>query len=81
MNIEKAVIDYIGEEKYIFADLFGGTGVVAEHFAKKGYKVIVNDILYSNYIFYRTWIGNEKVDEEKIEKFIDYLLYGIIEKH
>lgn len=35
MNIEKAVIDYIGEEKYIFADLFGGTGVVAEHFAKK----------------------------------------------
>ena len=62
MNIEKAVIDYIGEEKYIFADLFGGTGVVAEHFAKKGYKVIVNDILYSNYIFYRTWIGNEKVD-------------------
>ncbi len=70
MNIEKAVIDYIGEEKYIFADLFGGTGVVAEHFAKKGYKVIVNDILYSNYIFYRTWIGNEKVDEEKIEKYI-----------
>ncbi|KTT86288.1 DNA adenine methylase [Mammaliicoccus sciuri] len=55
------------------ADIFAGTGVVADMFNKKGIKVIVNDILTSNYISYQTWFGNMDVDEEKIRLKIDEL--------
>ncbi|TGA83119.1 Dam family site-specific DNA-(adenine-N6)-methyltransferase [Staphylococcus petrasii] len=48
------------------ADIFGGTGVVADLFNKQGKKIIVNDILTSNYISYQTWFGNEEIDEKKI---------------
>ena len=30
-----------------FFDVFAGTGVVASYFADKGYKVVLNDNLYS----------------------------------
>lgn len=50
----------------IVADIFGGTGVVADMFNKQGKRVIVNDILTSNYISYQTWFGNELVDEKKL---------------
>lgn len=49
------------------ADVFAGTGVVADMFSKQGKKVIVNDILTSNYISYQTWFGNESIDEMKIQ--------------
>lgn len=52
------------------ADIFGGTGVVADQFNKQGKDIIVNDILYSNYLAYLTWFAHEKVDEEKIEGLI-----------
>lgn len=55
------------------ADVFGGTGVVADMFNKQGKQVIVNDILTSNYISYQTWLGNEPVDEEKIKSKITEL--------
>lgn len=55
------------------ADVFGGTGIVADMFNKQGKKVIVNDILTSNYISYQTWFGNESVDEEKIRERIHEL--------
>src|SRR5699024_1348785 len=37
------------------ADIFAGTGVVADLFNSQGKEVIVNDILYSNYVSYLTW--------------------------
>jgi len=52
------------------ADIFGGTGVVANLFNSQGKKVIVNDILYSNYISYLTWFGNELVDYGKVTNLI-----------
>lgn len=52
------------------ADVFAGTGVVADLFKRQGKKVIVNDILTSNYISYQTWFSNEKVDDKKIKKQI-----------
>lgn len=55
------------------ADIFGGTGIVADMFNKQGKKVIVNDILTSNYISYQTWFGNESVDKKKIQDKIDEL--------
>lgn len=57
----------------IVADIFGGTGVVANMFREQGRKIIVNDILYSNYISYLTWFGSEKVDYSKIEYLIEEL--------
>lgn len=52
-----------------FADLFAGTGVVAFLYQNK--KLIVNDILYSNYVCHQTWFGNEDFDVTKIHRFID----------
>jgi adenine-specific DNA-methyltransferase len=57
---------------HIFADMFAGTGVVAEHFMQKGKKIIVNDNLYSNYIFYTAWLSNLKYSKNKIKRYIDY---------
>ncbi|MFC6324058.1 Dam family site-specific DNA-(adenine-N6)-methyltransferase [Companilactobacillus baiquanensis] len=55
------------------ADIFGGTGVVADLFREKGKRIIVNDILTSNYISYQTWFGNEKVNKTKISNILKKL--------
>jgi len=55
------------------ADIFAGTGVVADLFNSQGKEVIVNDILYSNYVSYLTWFGNELVDYQKVTNLIQYL--------
>lgn len=55
------------------ADIFAGTGVVANLFNSQGKKFIVNDILYSNYVSYLTWFGNELVDYQKVTNLIQYL--------
>lgn len=52
------------------ADIFGGTGVVADRFNIDDKSIIVNDILYSNYLAYWTWFSNEPVNYEKIEELI-----------
>lgn len=51
-----------------FADLFAGTGSVASIFQNK--HLIVNDILYSNYVCHQTWFGTEKYSLQKICSFI-----------
>ena len=53
------------------ADIFGGTGVVADCFNDRETKIIVNDILYSNYISYFTWFSDEEVDWEKVHTIIN----------
>lgn len=55
-----------------FADLFSGTGVVGYFFAEKGFKTLVNDTLYSNFISYNAWMGNENFSEKKIDDTIDF---------
>lgn len=55
-----------------FFDVFAGTGVVANYFANKGYKTILNDNLYSNSIVYRAFLGKGEIDEIKIKKYVDY---------
>ena len=56
----------------IVADIFAGTGVVAYRFAQEGYRTILNDTLYSNYVVYKTIFSKENIDEEKIEKQLNY---------
>lgn len=55
------------------ADIFGGTGTVADLFRSRGKKIIVNDILYSNYTSFLTWFGNEEVNYSMIEEIIEEL--------
>lgn len=69
-QIQKVIFKYYGKEKCTIADIFGGTGIVAEHFLNQGYNVIVNDFLYSNYIAYETWISNNSIDIQKVTQYI-----------
>lgn len=55
------------------ADIFGGTGVVANLFRRQGKKIIINDLLYSNYISYQTWFGDQPVNYKYIKSLIAYL--------
>lgn len=57
----------------IIADIFGGTGVVADLFNRQGKQIIVNDILFSNFVSYVTWFGNDNVDLSKVKYEIDRL--------
>ncbi|MEI7818984.1 MAG: DNA adenine methylase [bacterium] len=52
-----------------FADIFAGTGAVANHFRDRS-KIIVNDILESNYHAYNAFFGNEKVRENRLKEYL-----------
>lgn len=52
------------------ADIFAGTGAVSSAFIDK--KLIVNDILYSNYICHIAWFSKQNFSVEKIEGYIKY---------
>lgn len=56
-----------------FADIFGGTGVVSYMFQQLNKKIIINDILESNFVCYNAWFGNQKVDINKIKLLLDEL--------
>ncbi|MDD3064080.1 MAG: DNA adenine methylase [Massilibacteroides sp.] len=43
-----------------FADIFAGTGVVADYFSSKS-NIILNDILESNYLSYLAFFGKDKI--------------------
>ncbi len=70
-NIEKVIKKHYKNYDFTLADVFAGTGVVGNYFANKGSKVIVNDILFSNYVAYNTWLSDGEYDINKIEKMID----------
>lgn len=55
------------------ADIFAGTGVVSNMFYQLNKKVIVNDILESNYICYNAWFGKQKVNIDKLNIIINEL--------
>ena len=65
----------MAEEKIEFkslGDVFSGTGVVAEYYLNKGKDVIVNDLLYSNYIIYKATLSNDSnYNLNKIEELLD----------
>lgn len=62
------------------ADIFGGTGVVANTFNEKGKKVIVNDLLISNYYSYETWFGYEEININKVRNIINELNNSNVKK-
>lgn len=64
-------IDSIFEKEKIefnsFADIFAGTGTVANHFHNRS-KIIVNDILDSNSHVYTAFFGKDKIRVEKLKE-------------
>ena len=55
----------------IFCDLFAGTGSVAKHFKKLGYKIISNDLLYFSYVLQKVYI--EQNEYPKFAKLLRHL--------
>ncbi|MGI9558130.1 MAG: DNA adenine methylase [Thermodesulfobacteriota bacterium] len=47
-------------KKGVFCDLFSGTGSVAKHFKKLGYKIISCDILFFSYVLQKVYIEQNK---------------------
>lgn len=70
-EIDLAIKPYFSNYDFVLADPFSGTGVVSNYFSQKGCKVIVNDLLYSNFVAYNTWLSNEPYDESKIAEIIN----------
>lgn len=54
----------------VFADIFAGTGVVADHFSNHA-DVIVNDILESNYQSYIAYFGEVEIREDYLKRKLD----------
>jgi adenine-specific DNA-methyltransferase len=50
-----------------FADIFAGTGAVANHFYERS-QIIVNDILDSNHHAYNAFFGSDEIREEKLKE-------------
>lgn len=68
-------IDNIIQEEKIefesFADIFAGTGAVANHFHDRS-RVIINDILDSNNHIYRAFFGCDDLSEEKLKERLHF---------
>lgn len=47
-------------QKGTFIDIFTGTTSVAQHYKKKGYKIIANDFMTYSYVFQRAYIKNNQ---------------------
>ena len=47
-------------QKGIFIDIFTGTTSVAQHYKKKGYRIIANDFMTYSYVFQQAYIKNNQ---------------------
>lgn len=66
--IDETMRPYMNDIESV-ADIFAGTGVVSDFFSRKYHtKLIVNDILHSNYVSYITWFDNHPVSMDKIKR-------------
>lgn len=63
-----------------FADIFAGTGTVANHFHNRS-KIIVNDILDSNSHVYAAFFGKGNIREEKLKARLKHYNNIDIKKH
>lgn len=70
LNFIDDILSSEGIEFESFADIFAGTGSVADHFHNRS-KIIVNDILDSNNHIYRAFFGKDEIREHTLK---DYLI-------
>lgn len=73
LDFIKKVVDENCGNINSFADIFGGTGNVGWFFNLKNVKVIINDILKSNYYSYVSFFGYQKIDKTKLAHLISDL--------
>ena len=72
----KSLNSVVKEKKYIFSDLFAGTGIVGRYFKEKGHRVIANDLQYYSFVLNKNYIENHKIlsfwglEEEIPELFV-----------
>ena len=62
----------------VFCDLFAGTGSVAKHFKKLGYKIISSDLLYFSYVLQKVYV--EQNQYPKFTKLLKHLKIDPIEE-
>jgi adenine-specific DNA-methyltransferase len=65
----------IRDEEIVFdsiADVFAGTGVVSEYFMSQGKRAIINDNLYSNYVFYNAWLSDESFNAQRVKELLEF---------
>ena len=55
-----------------FADIFAGTGVVSARAARLYKKIILNDLLHSNYAAYQGFFAQEPYDRQKVLDLVCY---------
>lgn len=70
--IYNAISEYNFPSGSVFADVFAGTGVVANRFAENGYKTILNDTLLSNVVVYKALLGAGILREELLANSISF---------
>lgn len=57
-ELSKKTLGHVPESVF---DVFAGTGVVAERFARHGSKVVANDLLFHNFVSLQAFLGKGKV--------------------
>lgn len=70
LDFIKEIVSNECKDINIFADIFAGTGVVSSAFMDK--KLIINDILYSNYICHIAWFDSQKYSNKKVKEYLKY---------
>lgn len=55
-----SISSVVEDRRYVFSDLFAGTGTVGRYWKQKGYQVWANDLQYYSYILNRHYIGNHQ---------------------
>lgn len=73
------IIDSKVEYFSSFFEPFGGTGVVSNYYNNLDKKIIINDILYSNFVAYNTFFGKDPYDIGKIRDIIHAFNIELIE--
>jgi len=69
--IYSTIKEYGIKSDAVFADIFAGTGAVANYFADKGYRTILNDTLYSNVVAYQAFLGEGQINESRMAELLD----------
>ena len=62
----------------VFCDLFAGTGSVAKHFKKLGYKIISSDLLFFSYVLQKVYV--EQNQYPKFSKLLKHLKIDLVEE-
>jgi adenine-specific DNA-methyltransferase len=73
LNFIEEIVEKNCENINSFCDIFAGTGVVGFRFNTPNIKIITNDILTSNFVCLKTFLGLTKNFEEQLIKKIEFL--------